>query len=133
MTGNRTLGNRIEEEIAGYLSDKGFWVHLLNQNRAGQPADIIAVKYGIAVLIDAKNCSTDRFDTHRIESNQLGSMTLWKSCRNKEWWFACKMKDGEIYMVNGYAAVSHDTSISRKDMDLPIERWCREFENKYWK
>ena len=42
---NKKLGNKFENEFADILADEfGFWVHLLNQNKSGQPADIIAVK-----------------------------------------------------------------------------------------
>ena len=41
---NKKLGNSFEEEFAELLYEHGFWVHLLQQNAAGQPADIIATK-----------------------------------------------------------------------------------------
>ena len=101
---NRELGNKLEQRIAEILSAKGFWVHLLTQNQAGQPADIICVKNNKAALIDAKVCSHGYFDTNRIESNQTASMHVWADCGNREWWFALGMPDGEIYMIPGDVA-----------------------------
>ena len=40
-TDNRSVGGRFEQELARKLADAGFWVHVLQQNKAGQPADII--------------------------------------------------------------------------------------------
>lgn len=54
---NKIAGNRFEAELCGILAEHGFWAHNMAQNQAGQPADIIAVKDGWAVLIDCKLCS----------------------------------------------------------------------------
>lgn len=104
MSGNRTLGNRFERRLVRKLSDMGFWVHLLNQNQYGQPADIIAVRRDKAVLIDAKVCSDGYFRTSRIESNQEASMKMWRLKGNHEWWFALEMPEGDIRMLFGPTA-----------------------------
>lgn len=96
---NKKNGNKFEEELAQKLFNEGYWVHRLTQNSAGQPADIIAVKYGHAYLIDAKDCESDTFPLSRIEENQRSSMGLWGQCGNKTGWFAIRMK-GKIYMVS---------------------------------
>ena len=70
------------------------------QNQVGQPADVIAVKNGIPVLIDCKECETNRFPLSRIEGNQEGAMTLWEQTGNEHCYFAMKLKDGRIYMVS---------------------------------
>ena len=95
---NRKLGNRFEIELCETLADEGFWCHNLAQNADGQPADVIAVKDGIAYLIDCKVCSRGRFSFNRIEENQASSMELWKFCGNGEGLFALDFS-GEIYMV----------------------------------
>ena len=95
---NKKLGNSFESELCEILSDHGFWAHNLAQNSAGQPADVIAVKYGEAFLIDCKVCSQGKFQYSRIEDNQDFSMTLWHECGNGQGWFALKFDEG-IFMV----------------------------------
>lgn len=99
-TVNRTIGGRFEEELCEILASNGWWAHNLAQNQVGQPADVIAVKRDIAVLIDCKVCANDRFTLSRIEGNQEGAMTLWKTRGNCFCYFAMKMTDGTIHMVH---------------------------------
>ena len=96
---NKTLGNSFEQELCEKLSEYGFWVHLLNMNRAGQPADIIAVKNKEAYLIDAKVCSSRGFALSRVEDNQELAMSLWSERGNGQAWFALQIPTGEIYMI----------------------------------
>ena len=51
---NKTMGNHFEEELCELLAEQGFWAHNLAQNQVGQPADVLAVRDNIAVLIDCK-------------------------------------------------------------------------------
>lgn len=99
-TVNRTVGGRFEEELCGLLAEHGWWAHNMAQNQVGQPADVIAVKNNIAVLIDCKVCANDRFALSRIECNQEGAMTLWEARGNTYCYFAMKLTDGTIYMVH---------------------------------
>lgn len=97
---NKTLGNHFEGELCELLAENGFWAHNLAQNQAGQPADVIAVKNDVAILIDCKVCSNDRFSLSRIEDNQEMAMTLWEQRGNTQCYFAIKVSSGEIYMVH---------------------------------
>lgn len=97
---NKTLGNHFEGELCELLAENGFWAHNLAQNQAGQPADVIAVKKDVAILIDCKVCSNDRFPLSRIEDNQEMAMTLWEQRGNTQCYFAIKVSSGEIYMVH---------------------------------
>jgi Holliday junction resolvase len=99
-TVNRTVGGHFEEELCELLAENGWWAHNMAQNQVGQPADVIAVKDNIAVLIDCKVCLGNRFPLSRIECNQEGAMTLWEARGNAYCYFAMKMADGEIYMVH---------------------------------
>lgn len=99
-TVNRTVGGHFEEELCELLADNGWWAHNMAQNQVGQPADVIAVKDDIAVLIDCKSCMNNRFPLSRIECNQEGAMTLWEARGNALCYFAMKLADGEIYMVH---------------------------------
>lgn len=96
---NKTLGNNFEQELCEKLSEYGFWTHNLAMNKAGQPADIIAVKNKKAYLIDAKVCSSRGFALRRVEDNQELAMGLWNDRGNGQAWFAMKLPNDEIYML----------------------------------
>lgn len=125
---NKKLGNDFERELCDILSENGFWVHNFTQNQAGQPADIIAVRDGIATLIDAKVCSNDKFKLERIEENQNLSMKLWKECGNNSAWFVLKIDTG-IYMISredlsllsGFR--KHLTKIEIEIIGIPLKEW----------
>ena len=92
-TDNKSIGNHFEEVLCNLLSDHGFWAHNMAQNQTGQPADVIAVKNNIPVLIDCKVCSNDRFALSRIEPNQEAAMTLWEMQGNEHCYFALRLHD----------------------------------------
>lgn len=96
---NKKLGNEFEKELSEILYNAGYWVHLLNQNKNGQPADIIAVKNKKAYLIDAKVCSLEKFAFKRVEENQRLSMQMFIECGNTTPYFALKARN-EIYMLS---------------------------------
>ena len=96
---NKTLGNNFEQELCEKLSEYGFWTHNLAMNKAGQPADILAVRNKIAHLIDAKVCSNRGFALSRVEENQELAMNLWYERGNGQGWFALKLPTEEIYMM----------------------------------
>ena len=113
---NKKLGNDYEKELSEILYDAGYWVHLLNQNKNGQPADIIAVKNRMAFLIDAKVCSYEVFPFKRIEENQHLAMDMWIECGNIEPYFALKCRN-EIYMV-GYRTIKDLQKKGKKQLNL---------------
>lgn len=129
MNNNKKLGNTFESELCEILFDNGFWVHLLNANKAGQPADIIAVRNKVAHLIDAKVCSDNTFPLSRVEENQDLAMDFWKDCGNGCGWFALKLLGNQIYMVNHYVIKSYKSrqaSLSASEIAMlgkPIEKW----------
>lgn len=126
---NKKMGSTFEQELCERLSEYGFWVHVLNANKAGQPADIIAVRNKTAHLIDAKVCSTRGFALSRMEENQELAMELWKECGNGQGWFALKVPTGEIYMIpliciQGYKRVQAYLSFSDiHTLGKPLEKW----------
>lgn len=129
---NKKMGNDFERELANLLYEQGFWVHLLNQNQDGQPADVIAVRNKKAYLIDCKVCSTKKgFDRSRMEDNQDLSMELWKDCGNGEGWFAIKL-EGYIYFLPHIFIKSYrysQTVISPKDIfecGKPLDKWIKQ-------
>ena len=113
---NKKLGNDFEKELSEILYDAGYWVHLLNQNKNGQPADIIAVKNGKAYLIDAKVCMYEVFPFRRIEENQHLSMDMWIECGNIDPYFALKARN-EIYMVS-YVTIKNLIRNGKKQLNL---------------
>lgn len=116
MRNNKYLGNKFEKELSEILYDAGYWVHLLNQNKNGQPADIIAVKNGKAYLIDAKECTWEIFPFRRMEYNQELSMGLWIECGNTTPYFALKARN-EIYMVS-YEFIKELAEQGKKQLNL---------------
>ena len=129
---NNALGRRFEITFSEMLSDYGFWVHRLNASKAGQPADIIAVRGGKAYLIDCKVCSKGAFRTDRVETNQHMAMSLWESCGNGQGWFAMFFPDEQytIVMVPYFNIKAADPighlsyeDIIRYGYGKPIEKW----------
>lgn len=134
MATNRKMGNSFELEFSELLFEKGFWVHCMTQNQAGQPADVIAVKNGKAYLIDCKVCVNDVFPFSRIEGNQHTAMRLWRDSGNGYGLFALQLSDKRIYMIDHelMIALSINQASIGEDLithyGLPLERWvekCR--------
>lgn len=125
---NKKLGNDFERELGEILFEYGFWVHLLNANKDGQPADIIAVKNKMAFLIDAKVCTNKGFALSRVEENQDLAMDLWEERGNGQGWFALKV-DNQVYMIPHIHIKTYQSSksiLSTRDIEdigIPIEKW----------
>ena len=96
---NRTNGVRFEKELCDQLFKRGWWSHNMAQNKDGQPADIIAVKSNIAVLIDCKVCENGTFPFTRVEENQENAMKVWENMGNSYAYFALKLKD-EVHLFS---------------------------------
>ena len=128
---NKTLGNNFEQDLCEKLSEYGFWTHNLAMNKAGQPADIIAVKNKIAYLIDAKVCSNRGFALSRVEENQELAMNLWDERGNGQGWFALKVPTEEIYMlphicIQAYRARQSLLSFKEiHELGQPLEKWVK--------
>lgn len=113
---NKKLGNDFETELCEILSSYGFWAHNFANRSNGQPADIIACRSNTSLLIDAKECTKDRFALSRIEDNQHDAMSKWLSTVNMRALFALKLADGEIYVVPYYKIKDMEGSIARKQI-----------------
>lgn len=85
--GNKSIGAAFEREFAKFMSDRGFWVHILQDNKNGQPFDMIAAKDGCTYAFDCKVCEGNKFLLRRMEPNQISAMKLWEGCGNKEGMF----------------------------------------------
>ena len=117
-TSNRASGNRFEQELAEILAENGFWVHLLQQNKAGQPADIIAIKRSYATLIDCKVISTRKgFPLSRVEENQRFAMTRFTERTGNPCWFAVRFPDGKVHMISSnfiFSMIGNESGISEE-------------------
>lgn len=129
---NRSNGTAFESELCSFLSENGFWAHNMAQNKAGQPADVIACKNGEPFLIDCKLCNGSRFVMNRIEANQSYAMTVWEAFGNGKGLFAIKFNDFGTYMIdidslkkaaNGLKSVSY-LQIMKHGKD--IQEWVGE-------
>ena len=71
MGEQKRIGNTWEVRLCELLQRNGFWCHLFEHGKNGQPCDVIALKGNdIAMLIDVKHCCGDRFAFSRVEPNQ---------------------------------------------------------------
>lgn len=126
---NRAMGSDGEKKLAQMLAEKGFWVHLLQQNKAGQPCDIIAVdRDGRGHLIDSKVCANSKFDLARIEPNQELVAQKWNSITGLELWFALWIGD-EIFMWS-FSALMEQKAVRSvlpahiiRNVGIPFKDW----------
>ena len=129
MNTNKSLGNSFESEFCDRLFQKCYWVHNMAQNASGQPADVIAVKNGMAYLIDCKVCSNNKFPFSRVEENQDLSMTLWEKCGNGQGWFALLLED-EVFMIP-HAVITRyrerQAGLNEREIrsGIPLDLWIK--------
>ncbi len=101
---NKSIGNKYETIVAMKLSEAGFWVHNMQQNKAGQPADLIAVGKKDTYLIDVKHCEHNSWKKDRIEPNQHTVAKIWNTKTGKQMWF-CIVFQMNYYMISYPALV----------------------------
>lgn len=102
-TSNKQVGNEFENDFAKKLACAGFWAHVMQQNKAGQPSDIIAVKGRFHTLIDCKDISNPSkgFPFSRAEENQRLAMDAFTKKGGEPCFFALQFPDGTI-RIFGY-------------------------------
>lgn len=124
-TDNRTTGNHFEQELSHILAEKGFWVHVMQQNKAGQPADIIAVKGKFHTLIDCKVCDKGFFSFDRIEENQSMAMRMFTRKSNELCYFALKLPDESIRMVSlsRLETLKHRGNKRISEKEMSVQTW----------
>jgi Holliday junction resolvase len=128
-TDNRTNGGRFEQEFAEILFKNGFWAHVMQQNKSGQPSDIIAVKGKFHTMIDAKVCEKGEFPFDRIEENQKTAMRMFQRRCGELCYFALKIPaDGGGYMIRLVSLERLMTLLSRGEKQLSR----RTIENETW-
>lgn len=97
---NKSAGTKFEKEFAGILAKHWFWVHIFQDNKNGQPCDVIAAKNGDAYLFDCKDCQGNVFNMSRIEENQYNAMRLFHLTGNSRGMFAVRFQDAPVYLVD---------------------------------
>lgn len=112
---NRTNGTRFEAAFARKLAEHGWWVHRMQQGAGGQPADLIAVRGMVSLLIDCKVITTVKgFPFSRIEPNQRDSMDAFtRASGENSCWFALKLPNGKIRML-----AYDDVKFMESDLDM---------------
>lgn len=127
-TDNRTIGGRFEQELAAKLAEGGMWCHVMQQNKAGQPADLIAVKGKYHTLIDCKVVSGNGgFPFSRMEENQRSAMLAFCQKGGEDCWFALKMPDGAVYMLSYSGMIMKETGGAKRMTEEQIRRnWTLE-------
>lgn len=113
---NKTIGNNFENNLSLILSDLGYWVSLFTpkSHSNSQPADMIAVRDDVALLIDAKTLKNKNglFPISRIEENQIFAAKKFLKCGNA-WYNFAILWDNTIYMIP-----FNTIDFSKKSIDL---------------
>lgn len=97
---NKKTGTCFEKQLAEMLSENGFWVHMFQDNKNGQPCDLIAAQDGETYLFDCKNCEKDFFRLSRVEENQRNAMELFYRTGNRRGMFAIRFRENQVYLVD---------------------------------
>lgn len=95
---NKKSGTEFEQSFCKLAGKAGFWAHMLNPNKDGQPADIILVKDNAPALIDCKDCENNRFSFDRVEENQELAMEKWIKTGSGYTYFALNL-NGDVWMI----------------------------------
>lgn len=125
---NKRLGNSFENNLALILASEGYWVSLFpsKAHTGSQPADMIAVRDDVAILIDAKtlNRKNGLFPINRIEINQILAAKKFINCGNSWYNFAILWND-TIYMIPFDTINFNEKSIDMKEQ-IPFLRRYKE-------
>ena len=108
---NKASGTKYENKIAQKLHRQGWWVHNLQAKAGGQPADLVAIKRGVALLIDCKECKDDVFKFSRVEPNQQYAMEQWLRSGNECPLFVLGFSNDD-YVIPYYAVLGDDGGIN---------------------
>ncbi len=128
MVSNKKAGTDFEREFAGLLSEEGFWVHLFQDNKNGQPCDVVASRNGITYLFDCKDCKKDYFLLSRMEENQYNAMKLFEETGNEKGKFALRFSNKSVYLID-YDLIRHLQSKGIKQIDEALcENYGRNFD-----
>lgn len=129
---NASEGAKFERELSETLAKHGWWVHCMVRSSAGQPADLIAIRFGRMALIDCKVLSSmgRGFPLSRIEDNQHTAMQMFTERTMGFGWFAIKTWTGQVFMIR-YAQMVACLKQGMKSIPqtefgkygVPLEKW----------
>lgn len=132
---NKSAGTKFEREFAERLAAEGFWVHRFQDNKNGQPCDVIAARNGEAYLFDCKDCQKEVFDLRRMEENQYNAMQFFYVTGNSRGMFAVRYPDEVVFLADFQLLdnLKNDgkKNISRTDMTTygrTLESWLDELK-----
>lgn len=102
---NKQLGNKFEEDFAKYLSNNGYWTHLVAgaKHTSAQPCDIICIKNNETTLYDCKTLNNKGgiFPIERVEENQRRAFKRLKECKNnKVNYFLSIIWNNDVYKIS---------------------------------
>lgn len=130
---NKRLGNAFEKQFCILASEHGFWCHRLQDNKNGQPADVLMSKNNTPVLLDCKVCENSVFPLSRIEENQWNAMTMWLRKGNKYAMFALEINK-EVWMISFEALKCYkDNGVKQLNLTqiltqgIPFQVWQEAF------
>ena len=123
MVSNKKTGTDFEREFAELLAEEWFWVHMFQDNKNGQPCDIVAARNGITYLFDCKNCEKDYFLLSRMEENQYNAMYLFELTGNEKGKFALRFSNQNVYLID-YDIIKH---LQNKGVKQIGEPHCLEY------
>ena len=135
---NKSSGNAFERDLAQYMARKGYWAHIFQDNRNGQPFDIVLAKDGDVQVGDCKVCERDTFSLSRMEPNQISAMTYWMECGNKDPWYFILLEMSDLVVKIRFS----DLIQARKDGTKTLnadqvqqmgELICKNWEKRKWK
>lgn len=113
---NKKIGDNFEHNLALILASKGYWVSPFPKKdySNSQPADLIAIKDDIGMLLECKNLTNKNgiFPLSRIEENQMGAYIRFSQCGNS-WYNLAVLWNDTIYIVS-FA----DIDFSQKSIDF---------------
>ncbi|HCD44296.1 MAG TPA: hypothetical protein DEQ64_11275 [Lachnoclostridium sp.] len=119
MVSNKKAGTDFEREFAVLIAAHGFWVHMFQDNKNGQPCDVVASRNGITYLFDCKDCKKDYFLLSRMEENQYNAMHLFELTGNEKGKFALRFSNQKIYLID-YDLIRYLQSKGIKQIDEAV-------------
>lgn len=134
---NKSNGTKFEREFAETLAKHWFWVHIFQDNRNGQPCDVVAARDGCTYLFDCKSCNENFFLLNRMEENQYNAMRLFDMTGNGKGMFAIRFPDNQIYLV-GYDRIREMQEAGFKRINdtvcrtqgISMEEWMKKFKEE---
>ena len=127
---NKSEGSNYELYIAKKSYDMGFFAHLLQGSKAGQPFDLVIARNEKAAFIDCKVCHERNFPLKRIEPNQHSAFQLLQKFGCTRSYIVCGFdfegvvkgsgqKYRDMFIPYSYA----QKALAHGDKSMPFEMW----------